>query len=437
MKKVAVIGGGFTGLVAARNLVAAGHHVTIYESGAELGGLAASFQIAGSALEKAYHHLFNTDTDILSLVNELGLDEALEWRASSVAIYRNGRIWPFMSPLDLIRFGACSFAGRIRTGLAALYLKKNKNWQKLAGSSALKWMRMTCGASATDAIWGPLLRGKFSAHAEKVSMAWLWARLHIRSNSREPGGGGEKLGYLRGGFVKLAEAMEKELLDAGAVIHLKTPVKRLGYNGNNPVVDDGSGEQQYDAVLFSGSNSAFERLLPKTPSLDNYREQLGGIHYLGAICHVFTSNQSLGDQYWVNVNEDNAPFLVFIQHTNLMPASCYNNKHVYYIGAYLPQDSERFLKNEAEIIDEWHTYLKRIFPLFERTQIEESHLFRFKDAQHIVDIGYDSKIIPYETPLPGVFLANFTQIFPEDRGTNFAVREGRSIGKLIGKFLES
>lgn len=200
------------------------HHVTVYEAGKELGGLAACFELGGTPIEKAYHHLFRTDTAILSLIEELGIQDRLEWRASSLAIYRNRRIWPFMSPLDLLRFGACSLTGRIRTGLVALYLQKTRNWQGLAGSSAMQWMKKYCGASATDAIWSPLLRGKFADAADKVSMAWLWARLHVRSNSREPGEG-EKLGYINGGFIKLIDAIEKEILASGAIVHRSTPIK--------------------------------------------------------------------------------------------------------------------------------------------------------------------------------------------------------------------
>lgn len=435
MKTIAIIGGGFTGLVAAKELADAGHHVTIYEGGKELGGLAACFEVAGTPIEKAYHHLFRADIAILNLIDELGLAGSLCWHGSSMAIYRSGRIWPFMSPLDLLRFGACSFAGRIRTGLVALYLKKTKNWLQFTNVAAMQWMRKYCGCSATDAIWGPLLRGKFAHNAGNVSMAWLWARLHVRSNSREPGEG-EKLGYMDGGFIKIINALEDELLAAGAAVHRNTLVKQIGHDGIMPTLEVCDKSLSYDAVLFTGSNNALKRLLPPDPKLDEFRDALGKIQYLGAICHVFTSSQSLGDHYWVNVNDEDASFLVFIQHTNLIPVSNYNGRHVYYIGAYLPQDTGRFLMADSELIQEWHQYLKVIHPSFDPELIEESHLFRFKDAQHIVERGYEAKIIPYEIPLLGVFLANFTQIFPEDRGTNFAVREGRKVGKRICDYLQ-
>lgn len=434
MKHIAIIGGGFTGLVAAKRLQSLGHKVTIFEAGPELGGLAASFEIEGIPLEKAYHHLFRTDHDILSLISELNANQLLDWRPSSVAIYRGGRLWSFMSPLDLLRFGACSFVGRVRTGMVALYLQKTKNWRSLAKHSAFEWMKSRCGESATNAIWGPLLKGKFAHHANDVSMAWLWARLHVRANSREPGEG-EKLGYIKGGFVKLIDALEKNLLSNGANIHRGTPVASISSDAIGPFLNINSEEQRFDSVLFTGSGKALLRLCVENLQMEDYKAKLDSINYLGAICHVFTTDQNLGQHYWINVNESDAPFLVFIQHTNLIPKSEYNGKHVYYIGAYLSQTEGRFLDTDQNIVNEWHSYLKKMYPSFDATKIERSHLFRFRDAQHIVDRDYERKIPSYQTPLNGVFLANFSQIYPEDRGTNFAVREGNSISKIIDRYL--
>jgi protoporphyrinogen oxidase len=434
MKSIAIIGGGFTGLSAAKRLADAGHHIDIYESAKELGGLAACFELEGVPIERAYHHLFRTDTSIIELINELELGDLLQWHSSSVAIYRDGKIRPFMSPVDLLQFGACSFAGRIRTGLVVLYLKKSKNWKPLASITAMKWMRKYCGDSATNAIWAPLLRGKFAGYADKVSMAWLWARLHVRANSRQPGEG-EKLGYIHGGFIRIVNGLADHLRSKGACIHLSTPIQAIHNDGKRPAVTVNNTTKSYDAILFTGSNRSFARLLLESPEYPCYVERLSAIHYLGAICLVFTSSQSLGDHYWVNVNEENAAFLVFIQHTHLIPPSEYGGKHVYYIGAYLPHDHPRFAMPDPQLIAEWHNYLTKLYPAFDPSKVEQSHLFRFKDAQHIAEVGYEAKIPSYKTPLPGVFLSNFSQIFPEDRGTNFAVHEGNSASSLIAEYL--
>jgi protoporphyrinogen oxidase len=172
-------------------------------------------------------------------------------------------------------------------------------------------------------------------------------------------------------------------------------------------------------------------LLPAGAGLEAYAARLRSIEYLGAACLIFTSDQSLGDFYWVNVNAPDAPFLVFIQHTNLVDKQSYRGKNVYYIGAYLAPDGNTFALPDEALAKKWFEYLTKMFPRFDVRRVEEKFVFRFRAAQHIVDTGYEEKIPDYQTPLAGVFLANFSQIFPEDRGTNFAVREGEKIAALV------
>jgi len=427
-RNILIVGGGFTGLTAALRLAADENHaVTLVESTPQLGGLAAGFPLAGTSLEKTYHHLFLTDTSILDLVRELGLADQLRWCDSSVGIFRDGRIHAFKTPQDLLRFDPCNFSGRWRTGLAALYLKYQKNWRGFAPVTAHDWMTRACGASAMASIWTPLLKGKFDRHYQAVSMAWLWARIHVRANSRS-GTGGEKLGYFHGGFNIVTTALEKELRRRGVTIRTGTAVTALSARRTAEI----NGETvPFDECLFTGPSPALARLLPAADEYRAYTEKLQSIAYLGAICLVFTSDQNLGDYYWVNVNEPDAPFLVFLNHTRLVGREAYGGRHVYYIGAYLAPEGGVFGLPDAELTARWLGYLAKMFPEFDPGRLGEKHVFRFRAAQHIVDTQYAEKIPDYRTPLPGVWLANFSQIFPEDRGTNFAVREGEKVARMI------
>ena len=427
-KKILIVGGGFTGLMAALRLSADKNFaVTLIESSDQLGGLAAGFPLGGTSLEKTYHHLFLTDTSILNLVKELGVEDKLIWCDSSVGIFRDGKVHAFKTPLDLLRFKPCGFIGRLRTGFAALYLKRQKNWHGFTRQTAHNWMLRACGRSAMETIWTPLLKGKFDRHYQNVSMAWFWARIHTRANSRS-GGGGEKLGYFRGGFNVVTAALEQAIRRNGVKIQTGATVEKI--SGDRTAVINGE-TVPFDVCVFTGPSPAFARLLPAEESLADYAATLRSIEYLGAACLVFTSDQDLGNFYWVNVNEPDAPFLVFIQHTRLTGREAYGGRHVYYIGAYLAPDGKVFSLPEDELAKLWFDYLKKMFPAFDATRISERHLFRFRAAQHIVDTDYEAKIPGYQTPLPGVFLSNFSQIFPEDRGTNFAVREGEKIAVLI------
>ncbi len=431
-KKILIIGGGLTGLVAARELASSGCKVSLVESGDCLGGLAASCEVNGEAVEKAYHHIFRTDKEIINLIGDLGLDHLLEWKESSVAIFRGKKMWSFMTPFDLLRFKPCSLLGRIRLGLAALHIKYAKNWRRFAKSTAMEWMEKTVGKSAVASVWRPLLKGKFSHFAEDISMAWLWARLHVRSNSREPGGGKEHLGYIKGGFIQLINALEKELLSQGVNIFLRSRVSELAETQQGGIsVQIDSEEHTFDQVLFTGSNKSFASFLPQEEKWLAYREKLREVDYLGAVCLLFSTPQKLGDYYWVNVNEEDAPFLVFIRHTKLIAPSRYQGEEVYYIGAYCSQEEGLFCQSNEDIRKQWFDYLKVMCPDFDASAVRSEQLFKFADAQHVVKLGYEEKIPDHETPMKGLFLSNFTQIYPEDRGTNFAVREGKKIASIM------
>ncbi|HWD17667.1 MAG TPA: NAD(P)/FAD-dependent oxidoreductase [Verrucomicrobiae bacterium] len=429
--KVAIIGGGYTGLAAARRLAKSGRcEVTLLERGSSVGGLAGDFTIQGEPIEKAYHHLFRTDREILALVEEMGLTAKLEWRESSVGVLHGGQTYPFLTPQDLLRFKPCSFWNRLRLGLVALYLQRTRDWRPLARQSASQWMRRACGPQAMAAVWEPLLRGKFHRYADRVSMAWLWARIYNRSHSRD-GSGREKLGYFRGGLGVVANQLASEAQAAGAAIRLNTPVAALQKGATGPRLLVQGEWTEFDRVIFTGPSGALAELLADAPGTEAYRRQLQSIAYLGAVSLVFATEQKLGDYYWLNVTEAGAPFVVFIRHTRMVDAARYGGKEIYYIGAYQPHDGAAFCQSEEALTQTWFDYLQKIFPKFDRTKIVEKRLFKLRHAQHVVDTAYESRIPEAHTPVPGLFLSNFSQVYPEDRGTNFAVREGHKIADLI------
>lgn len=387
---IAIIGGGLTGLVAAYRLSCKkGYKVTVFEKEKELGGLMSGFKINGTSLEKAYHHIFKTDKEIINLIKELGLQSKLKWHESSIGLYYDKKLYPFVSPIDLLKFRPLGLIDKLRLGLVGIYLQKTNNYKKFTGVTAVDWMRKYCGEKNYKVIWEPLLRGKFHQYYSKISMAWLWARIHTRGNS-------DGLGYLEGGFEIITKALEKEILKHGGKI-------KLG--------------QAQDLPLRN-----FDLIIDTTPSKN--------IDYLGAITVVFSSKQNLSKYYWHNINDLQSPFLAFIQHTNLVDKKNYKNEHIYYLGTYIPHDHKYFSIKDELIYKEFFDYLKKIFPNFDEKQITSKHIFKFKNAQHIVNTKY--KVESYKVR-DKLYRANFSQIFPEDRGMNFAVREGEKIAEMIDR----
>jgi len=407
-KNIAIIGGGITGLVAGYRLLQKGYGVTIFDKSDELGGLLGGFKIKGSNLEKAYHHIFKTDTEIISLIKELGLEKNLKWYESKTALYYDGTIYPFAGVIDLLRFKPLNLVDKLRLGLVKIYLEKENNWHKFENVLAVDWMKKWCGDNAYKVVWEPLLKGKFSNRYQDISMAWMWARIHTRGNSNEKGK--EYLGYMEGGFQLIIDELERRILKLGGKIELNTEV--------NP--------ERLLREYTRNDESGFDKIISSAP--------LENVDYLGAVTMVFSSKQSLSKFYWHNINDVNSPFLAFIQHTNLVGTENYNGKNIYYLGTYLPQNHKYFTCKDGLIEKDFFGYLKKIFPQFNEKEVEEKYIFRFKYAQHIVTKNYNPSRFSAESPLDRgdtkskIIHANFAQIYPEDRGINYGVRVG---GRVI------
>lgn len=437
-KNVAIIGGGFTGLTAAYALSKQGIRVTVYEREPVLGGLVAGFSLLGVSIEKAYHFFYKTDWHLLGLAEELGLGDRAVFYPSSIATYYQGKLYPFMTAKDLLTFSPLPFWDRIRTGLVAVYLQRLKNWQPLSRVTAHDWLMRWAGRKTTEVIWEPLLKGKFNKYYQTIAMSWLWRRIQIRAVSKERGQAGERLGYFRGGFVSLVTALETEIRQRGGTFVLRQGIERVesAADGRPQLVINGE-HHVYDAVLATVPSPVFAKLIAGNAGVSaSYLEQLRSIDYLGAVIMVFATDRIISPYFWHNINDSAVPFLVLLSTSALTGTEFFGGKHVYYIGAYVPAEHRYFSEEPAAIMREWKDGLQRMFPDFDESTILEEHLFRFKDAQHIVGTDYAAKIPAYQSPVPQVYLANFSQIFPDDRGTNYAIEEGKKVASLIAKNLD-
>lgn len=430
---VAVVGGGFTGLTAAYELARNGHRVELYEAAPHVGGLAAGFTLDdGFPLERAYHFAYSTDRFLLAMARELGVADRLHFHPSTITAFVDGVPFPLTSAMDLLKFRPLALIDRVRTGLTCVALMAIRDWRPLSGVTAYRWLLRVNGPRATDLLWKPLLIGKFDTAWDRVSMAWLWARIRVRHTSRVPGDRREHLGYFTGGFGVLVDRWIHWLDQMGVPIHTNTPIQAMAEAGGRPVLSLADGEVSYDAVLVTLPGPVFARAAASHPQMsDGYAERLNGVDYLAAVVMIIVSGQPLTDTYWHQIHDEDAPFLVVLSLDALIGPEATGGRHIYYIGDYVDPADPLLNTSDQELREHWFPALGRLFPSFDANLVRECHVFRFRNAQHIVDVNYQNTIPSLQTPLDGYYLANFAQIFPDDRGTNFAIRDGLAAAHAI------
>ncbi|MBV9266460.1 MAG: NAD(P)/FAD-dependent oxidoreductase [Acidobacteriaceae bacterium] len=430
MSRVCIVGAGFTGLSAAYELASAGYPVTIFEKDPAVGGLAGSFRVGNQMLEKFYHHWFNSDRYIMDLVRKLDVEDKILFRESRTGMYYSHRFFKLSSPMDVLRFKPLSFPNRIRLGLGALAARRIENWTNLESITAREWLLQLFGKQVYEVVWEPLLIGKFGKVSTEVSAVWFWNKLKLRGGSRAKGGA-EQLVYFKGGFAALAERMAEEIVRLGGEIRTNCEVTRLDVFDQRAVrVHSHSETVEADAVILTTPLPiAAELLKPHTEP--DYIAGLGRIRYLSNICLVLELDRSLSDLYWVNVNDPSFPFVGVIEHTNFEPASSYGGRHIVYLSKYLPREAELYNMPHEDLLDFSINALRRMFPDFSKESVKAYHVWRADYSQPIIEKQYSALIPDVRTPIENLYLATMAQVYPEDRGTNYAVRGGLQVASMV------
>ncbi len=426
---IAIIGAGAAGLSAAYDLAGLGHQVTVYEAAPHTGGLAAGFKEPhwDWTMERFYHHWFQSDKDVLGLIDEIGARDKVLFPRPYTVIYYQGDFYPFdhmysNMPLFLLRHFPLTDV--IRFGLAGASLKFSSNWKSLEQVTADEWLRRNMGQRVYESLWKPLLVGKFAEYYQDVNMAWMWARIHARTT---------RLGTFVGGFQAFFDTLAEAVKRRGATIYLSTAVREI-----TPQAEGGFmlytpfGATYYDAVMATTSPRLLVRLTPALPP--DYLAQLNNLKSMGAVVLILSLTRQLSERgyYWHNLpKEAGFPFLALCEHTNFVSPEHFGGDHLIYCGDYLLPDHEYFKLTEGELLDRFAPALTRFNPKFDRSWIKKTWLFREAYAQPVPPIHHSRNIPDIRTPLKGLYFASMSQVYPWDRGTNFAVEIGRRTARLI------
>ncbi|MEW6716661.1 MAG: NAD(P)/FAD-dependent oxidoreductase [Chloroflexota bacterium] len=424
--KIAIIGAGIGGMAAAYDLARAGHQVAIYEAADYVGGLSSGFKEPHWewSVERYYHHWFASDQHILNLIDELGLREKVVFPRPYTVVYHHERFYPLDSPLAALTFPGFNFFDMARFGLVTTYLRYLSRWQPLERYTAVSWLRRWYGTRLYIALVEPLLMGKFGPHYQEVTMAWFWARTKARTT---------RLGTYEGGFQAFADTFADKLRRLGVEIRLSTPASRLSqFSAWELTIETSAGPERWDRCLVTVSPTRFAHLAPDLPA--QYQSDLLSLKSMGAVTVVLALKHQLSTEgyYWYNIPKSAGfPFLILVEHTNFIPASKFGDDHIVYIGDYLELEHEYFQLSKEELLDRFLPSLPRINPKFTPDWVRDGWLFRTNYAQPVPLVDHSKNLPPIQTPVAGLYFASMSQVYPWDRGTNFAVALGREAARLM------
>ena len=423
--KIAILGGGITGLTAAYCLAKKNHQITVFEKEKILGGLASGFKAENWNwyLERTYHHLFANDKDILDFAKEIGFEKIFFKTPITASLFNNMTVYPLDSPIDLLRFPLLSLNQKLRTGIIIAFLKFSPFLPLYEQQTSKEFLKKTMGKNVWNILWQQLFRGKYGDYAGIILAVFIWARIKKRTKS---------LGYVDGGFQTLINYLENKLkefagLPAGRQVNVLTgyEIEEIKKRGDKFIINN----TLYDVVISTLPTPILTKISQSIFPTD-YLDKLSKIEYLHALTLILeTDKPILNKIYWLNISTPKIPIMGIIQHTNFIDKKHYGGKYITYLGWYLKQEDKKWRMNEGELLKYVKPYLKKVSSL--EFRVSSFYIFKSKFAQPIFDKEFVKNKPDFITPVKNFFIANLDMTYPYDRGINYAVRLGKQVAELI------
>lgn len=427
--RILIVGGGPSGLKCAFNLLQAGHEVQLFEREPVLGGLARSFELDGAKIERYYHFICSNDAGLLTAIKELGLESQLKWKYTKMGIWREGKIYPTATVLDILRLAVLPPSARLKFLWGSFMASQRKSWENLENLPAIEWLHREFGESVYRVMWEPLMGHKFGPYANEVSAAWIWARIKRLAESKTRVLKLERLGYLIGGSEVVFTELAARVRAKGAAIHTGAHIERILVRNNQAygLYVNGT-EISGDVVISTVPLPRLVQLLPE--GADQYRKYLQQTKSLGVVCVFLRMKKSLSPYFWMNVSGVDILFPGIIEYTNLNPRPDING-HIAYIPNYLPRDHPYFTMEDGIVLEAYRNELRRMFPHFDSSVIRDAFVFRDLYAQPICETGFTRMMVPHKSPIQRLYITESSQLHPDDRNVSRTFELANHVTKII------
>jgi protoporphyrinogen oxidase len=293
--------------------------------------------------------------------------------------------------------------------------------------SAREWLIKNAGREAYDKLWRPLLDSKFGEDADSVGGVWIWNKFKLRGSTRR-GIGAESLGYLQGGFGALYARLADAVRALGGRVIFSRAESISANPGGGLAVHAGGRRDVYDKALFTASPS---EMCETADFPTEYAARARAARYKANVCVTLITKKRVSDYYWLTVARPGAPFVLMIEHTNLFELRELGGRSCIFLSRYLDAGDPLFRAPDGEIARVFFDYLGAMFPNFAPEDVVEYSVHRAEFAQPVVGLRHSQTLLPPETALSGLSIVSMAQIYPEDRGQNYAIAAGRAAARRL------
>lgn len=422
-QRIAVIGAGPMGLAVAYQLAKDGHEPVLFEADDRIGGMTACFDFGGMDIERYYHFHCISDHAFLEMLEELGLSHQMRWVETKMGYWFQNRLQAWGNPVALLRFKGLSFAAKFRYGLHAFLSTKRTNWQPLDRVEATGWIRRWVGEEAYEILWRRLFDYKFYEYATGLSAAWIWSRIRRIGRSRYDLFR-EKLGYLTGGSGALLQAMQGAITGHGGTVRLNSPVNKVIIKSGKVIgVEVGGTIEKFDKVISTVPLPYVAQLMPDLSP--NILAKFQSTHNVAVVCVIAKLRVAVTENFWLNTNDPEMDIPGLVEYTNLRPL----DQHIVYVPFYVPGEHPKYAESDQVFIDKVSRYLKKINPKISDSDFLDIRVNRYRYAQPICGPGYLQTLPPVSLPVQGLWVADTSYYYPEDRGISESIHFGRNLAR--------
>lgn len=424
-KKIAVVGAGPMGLAVAYQLVKYGYKPVVYETDDRVGGMSATFDFDGIDIERYYHFHCTSDDAFFEVLKELNLEDNLNWTSTKMGYWFDGKLQPWGNPIALLKFQGLSFIAKFRYGLHAFLSTRRNNWRALEKYDALTWIKNRVGDEAFHKLWSKLFALKFYEYSNNLSAPWIWSRIRRIGRSRyslfE-----EKLGYLNGGSSTLLNAMRKYIEKNGGEFRLSSAVDKIVMNDTKVEGIETKGVFEiYEKVISTIPLPLVAKIAPDLPK--NIYEKYSSKINIGCVCVIAKLNKKLTNNFWLNTNDEEMDIPGIIEYSNLNPEV----GHIVYVPYYMPQTNPKFQDRDEVFKQKVSKYFKIINPTIKDTDIKDIRVHRYYFSQPICEPNFLDNLPDAKMPIDGLWIADTSHYYPEDRGISESIGYGRELVKRV------